>query len=93
MKKRIVYVIGTRPEIIRSSLIISALKKDPQISFKLVHTSQHYDYSMDKVFLKEFHLPKPDINLGIGSGTHGEQTAKIISRLEKFLTNSNFGSL
>lgn len=85
MKKRIVYVIGTRPEVIRSSLIILALKKDPQILFKLVHTRQHYDYLMDTVFLKELNLPKPDINLKVGSGTHGEQTVKIISRFEKFL--------
>lgn len=85
MKKKIVYLIGTRPEIIRSSEIILALKKDPGVFFKLVHTGQHYDYLMDKVFLKELNLPRPDINLKVRSGTHAEETAKIMLRFEKWL--------
>ena len=85
MKKKIVYIVGTRPEIIRSASIILALKQDRQIEFKLVHTGQHYNYLMDRIFFKELNLPKSDINLEVGSGRHGEQTAKIMLRFEKFL--------
>lgn len=85
MKKKIVYIVGTRPELIRSALIISYLKKDKDVAFTLVHTGQHYDYLMDKVFFDEFKLPEPDINLKVGSGSHAEQTAKIMINLEKFL--------
>lgn len=84
-KKKIVYIIGTRPEVIRSATVIKALKADPEIDFKLVHTGQHYDYLMDKVFFEEFDLPDPDINLNSGSGSHAEQTASIMIQLEKFI--------
>ncbi len=84
MKKKIVYIIGTRPEIIRSATLIPAFKSDPDIDFKLVHTGQHYDYEMNKIFFEDLGLPEPDINLNVGSGTHGEQTANIILRLEKY---------
>lgn len=88
-KPKIVYVVGTRPEIIRSALIILALKNDPRVNFKLVHTGQHYDYTMDRVFFKELGLPKADINSGIGSGTHAVQTANIMTALEKFFLKFN----
>lgn len=84
MKKKLVYIIGTRPEVIRSAHVILALKNDREIDFKLVHTGQHYDHLMNDVFFKELNLPHPDVNLKIGSGTHAEQTAKIMVKLEKF---------
>lgn len=83
-KKRVAYIIGTRPEVIRSATLIKALKSDDSIVFSLVHTGQHYDYLMDKVFFEEFHLSDPDINLEIGSGSHSEQTAAIMVKLEKY---------
>jgi len=89
MKKKIVYIVGTRPELIRSALLISYLKKDKDVEFTLVHTGQHYNYLMDKVFFEEFNLPEPDINLKVGSGLHAEQTAKIMINLEKFLLKIN----
>ncbi|MEI7792459.1 MAG: UDP-N-acetylglucosamine 2-epimerase (non-hydrolyzing) [Candidatus Berkelbacteria bacterium] len=88
-KKKIVYIIGTRPEIIRSATIISLLKEDQEVDFRLVHTGQHYDYSMDKVFFEEFGLPEPDINLSCGSGSHAEQTADIMVKLDKFFQEFN----
>jgi UDP-GlcNAc3NAcA epimerase len=84
IKKRIVYVIGTRPEIIRSAFVINKLKKDKSIDFKLVHTGQHYDFLMDRVFFEELGVSRPDINLKVGSGTHAQQTAEIMIKLENF---------
>lgn len=83
-KKKIVYVVGTRPEIIRSARIIIDLKKDREIDFRLIHTGQHYDYDMSETFFKELGVPTPDINLKVGPGKQGEQMAKMIIGLEKF---------
>lgn len=83
-KKKIAYVVGTRPEIIRSASIIGALRNDPEVAFQLVHAGQHYDYAMSGSFFKELNLPLPDKDLSVGSGSHGEQTAKIIKGAEEF---------
>jgi len=54
-------------------------------SHVLVHTGQHYDYEMSRVFFEDLNLPEPDIYLGVGSGTHAEQTGKVMIELEKVL--------
>lgn len=83
-KTNIAYIIGTRPEIIRSADLIRALASDETVEFKLVHTGQHYDYEMSEVFFKQLDVPMPDLNLGVGSGKHGAQTAKMMIGLEDF---------
>jgi UDP-GlcNAc3NAcA epimerase len=85
MKKKIVYVVGTRPEFIRSAFIIKRLKKDTDVNCMLVHTGQHYNYNMDGMFFEELDLPKPDVNLEVGSETHAKQTAEIMRKFEDFL--------
>lgn len=82
--KKIVYIIGTRPEIIRSVSVINLLRSDQEVELSLVHTGQHYDYEMSQVFFDELSLKAPDINLNIGSGSHAEQSAKIMIKLEKY---------
>jgi len=57
------------------------------IDYKLVHTGQHYDYEMSKVFFEDLEIPEPDIYLGVGSGTHAEQTGKVMIEFEKVLSN------
>jgi len=79
-------VIGTRPQIIKSAPIIHESLKQG-LEMKIIHTGQHYDYELSQVFLEEFSLPKPSINLNVGSGSHTFQTAEIMLRLEKFLLN------
>lgn len=83
-KTRIAYVVGTRPEIIRSATVVSALKADPEVGFRLVHTGQHYDFLMDQVFFKELAIPRPNVNIGVGSGTHAEQTAAMMLEMERY---------
>ena len=86
MKNRITLVLGARPQIIKSAPLIHLASKDPEIYFEIVHTGQHYDYEMTKVFFEELNIPDPILNLEVGSGTHAWQTAEIMIRLEKILT-------
>jgi len=80
----ILLVIGARPQIIKSAPIIhESLKQDLRIT--IIHTGQHYDYGLSRVFFEEFSPPEPLVNLDVGSGSHALQTAEIMSRLEKHL--------
>lgn len=74
-------VVGTRPEIIKMSPIIRECEKR-NLDFRIIHTNQHYSYSMDRIFFEELKLPKPNYNLEVGSGTHGVQTGRMLSALE-----------
>jgi len=79
-------VVGARPNFMKAAPLYHELKKHPDdFSVRLVHTGQHYDKKMSKIFFEELHLPKPDIYLGVGSGTHAEQTAKVMIEYEKLL--------
>lgn len=76
----IVYVVGTRPEVIRSALVLRELKANEAFNSIVLHTGQHYDDLMNDVFFRELAVPSPDINLAVGSGSPGAQVADIISR-------------
>lgn len=84
MKKKIITIVGARPQIIKSSAISRAVsgvfKND--LEEIIVHTGQHYDENMSKVFFEEMMIPMPNYNLNVGSGSHGVQTAKMIEGLE-----------
>jgi len=82
---RLTLVLGTRPQIIKSAPLIHLASKDESIHLDIVHTGQHYDYEMTKIFFEELELPNPIVNLNVGGGTHAQQTAKIMTRLEKWL--------
>jgi len=75
-------VVGTRPEIIKQAPVYFALKA-AKLSPLLVHSGQHYDYNMSKVFFEELGLPEPDKFLGVGSHSPGEQTGEAIIKFEK----------
>jgi UDP-N-acetylglucosamine 2-epimerase (non-hydrolysing) len=75
-------VLGTRPEIIKMSPIIRACQEG-KIEFSLLHTGQHYSYGMDRIFFEELGLFQPDYHLDVGSGTHAEQTGRIMAGTEK----------
>ncbi len=82
---KIVNVVGARPNFMKIAPLIREMKKHSQIEPILVHTGQHYDRNMSRLFFRDLKLPKPDIFLGVGSGTHAEQTAKIMIGFEKIL--------
>lgn len=75
-------VVGTRPEIVKMAPVYFALK-EARLSPRLVHSGQHYDYRMSKVFFDELGLPEPDAFLGVGSGSPGRQTGEAIIRFEE----------
>jgi UDP-N-acetylglucosamine 2-epimerase (non-hydrolysing) len=83
---RIVYVVGTRPNFVKTAPVIAALRERlPEGRHAIVHTGQHYDRLMSEVFLEELGVPEPDYMLEVGSGTHAQQTARVMERLEPVL--------
>jgi UDP-N-acetylglucosamine 2-epimerase (non-hydrolysing) len=83
---RIVYVIGTRPNFVKTAPVIAALRRRlPDGRHAIVHTGQHYDRAMSAVFLEELDVPAPDHMLEVGSGSHAQQTARVMERLEPVL--------
>jgi UDP-N-acetylglucosamine 2-epimerase (non-hydrolysing) len=84
-KVNVALIIGARPQIIKSMPFIRLSNEDKQVKLSIIHTGQHYDFEMTKVFFEEFSLPDPAVNLNVGSGSHAQQTAKIMTRLEPFL--------
>lgn len=77
-------ILGTRPEIIKMSPLIRECEKK-NINYFVLHTGQHYSYEMDRAFFEDLDLPKPAYNLDVGSGSHAEQTGKIMEGIEKVL--------
>ena len=79
----IVTIVGARPQFIKSLPVSNELRKSNREI--LVHTGQHYDRNMSDIFFEEMGIPKPDYNLGVGSGGQGEQTARMLSKIEAVL--------
>lgn len=80
---KILTVIGARPQFIKAAPFSEEFRK--QNEEILVHTGQHYDTNMSDVFFDELSIPKPDYNLGVGSGNHGQQTAKMLMGIEELI--------
>jgi UDP-N-acetylglucosamine 2-epimerase (non-hydrolysing) len=82
---RFLSVVGARPNFMKIAPIVEELKKSPDIEHCLVHSGQHYDELLSGNFFAELGLPKPDVNLQVGSGSHAVQTAEIMKRIEPVL--------
>ncbi|MBQ9417649.1 MAG: UDP-N-acetylglucosamine 2-epimerase (non-hydrolyzing) [Bacteroidales bacterium] len=89
---KLLTVIGARPQIIKAAALSRAIKNHfaDQVQEKILHTGQHYDSNMSAVFFDELGIPQPDYNLGVGSGSHGAQTAKMIAGIEEILLKEHF---
>ena len=84
---KIVTVVGARPQFIKAAVVSHVLRaKHTEI---LVHTGQHYDYNMSRQFFDELSIPAPKYNLGIGGGSHGEMTGRMLIEIEKVLQREN----
>ncbi|NQT72519.1 MAG: UDP-N-acetylglucosamine 2-epimerase (non-hydrolyzing) [Chloroflexi bacterium] len=81
---KIAVTLGTRPEIVKLSPVIRELERR-QADYYILHTGQHYSYHLDRVFFEQLELPPAKYNLEVGSGSHADQTAKILSGVEKIL--------
>jgi UDP-N-acetylglucosamine 2-epimerase (non-hydrolysing) len=79
-------ILGTRPEIIKMSPVVRACKKN-KADYFIIHTNQHYSANLDRIFFDDLELPSPKYNLNIGSGTHGEETGKMLIGIEEILQN------
>ena len=94
---KVLHVVGARPNFMKVAPITAAVdehnreNKDAskQIRQRIVHTGQHYDEKMSRLFFDELGIPKPDINLEVGSGSHAGQTAEIMKRFEKVCTDED----
>lgn len=82
---KIINIVGARPNFMKIAPLMAEYKKYDMITPILVHTGQHYDQKMSELFFEELGIPKPDINLGIGSGSHAVQTAEIMKAIEPIL--------
>jgi UDP-N-acetylglucosamine 2-epimerase (non-hydrolysing) len=85
---KIAIALGTRPEIIKMSPVIRELQKR-QENYFILHTGQHYSYNLDRVFFEQLKLPQPKYNLEVGSGSHAQQTGKILVGVENVLQDEN----
>lgn len=83
MSLKIINVVGARPNFMKIAPIVEELRRHPQIEQCLVHTGQHYDHAMSRLFFDDLGLPKPDVYLGVGSGSHGQQTGKIMMAFDE----------
>ena len=80
---KVLNVVGARPNFMKIAPIVEEMKNTPGLDGVLVHTGQHYDEGMSDVFFRDLGIPVPDVHLGVGSGTHAEQTARIMVEFEK----------
>src|SRR5437868_11259301 len=79
---RLIHVVGARPNFMKAAPVFRALQTHATVQQMIVHTGQHYDYNMSHVFFEQLRMPAPDMNLQVGSGSHAQQTAEIMSRFE-----------
>ena len=80
-------IAGARPNFMKIAPIIKQLEKE-NLSYELIHTGQHYDDEMSKIFFRDLEIPKPDYYLGVGSASHAVQTGKIMMEYEKVILKS-----
>ncbi len=92
---RLLTIIGARPQIIKAAAISRVVKNSfsERIEERILHTGQHYDANMSQVFFDDLDIPAPHYNLGVGSGSHGEQTAKMVDGIEKVLRSEHFDGI
>ena len=86
---KIVTIVGARPQIIKAAAISRAIEKFSNVNEVIVHTGQHYDHNMSEIFFTELGIPSPDINLNVGSNSHGKQTAVMIEKIEQVLLDES----
>ncbi len=82
---QVLHVVGARPNFMKVAPVYAAIAAHKEVNQLIVHTGQHYDASMSDIFFAQLEIPRPDYNLGVGSATHAQQTAQIMTHLESVL--------
>lgn len=85
MKYKIMNIVGARPNFMKIAPLMSEMQKHSEIEARLIHTGQHYDRKMSKLFFEDLRLPEPHVYLGVGSANHGTQTGRIMTAFEEVL--------
>ena len=83
---RVVLVAGARPNFMKAAPVLRAMHASNRLDPQLVHTGQHYDAAMSDAFFADLEMPEPNVSLGVGSGTHAEQTARVMVEFERYLS-------
>uniref|UniRef100_A0A7C4QQ71 UDP-N-acetylglucosamine 2-epimerase (Non-hydrolyzing) n=1 Tax=Schlesneria paludicola TaxID=360056 RepID=A0A7C4QQ71_9PLAN len=81
----VLHVVGARPNFMKVAPVLRALRARPGVRQTLLHTGQHYDANMSDIFFQQLDIPAPDVFLGVGSGTHAQQTAQVLVKFEEAL--------
>lgn len=81
-------VAGARPNFVKVAPVVNAIQRHDRLRFRIVHTGQHYDPALSDVLFEELRIPRPEVHLGVGSGSHGAQTARILESYEAHLVSS-----
>src|SRR5947199_164199 len=84
---KLVIVAGARPNFMKVAPLMWEIARRPEVTARLVHTGQHYDERMSKLFFQQLRIPQPDVDLEVGSGSHAIQTAEVMKRFEPVLTS------
>lgn len=87
MKKKIIHIVGARPNFMKAAPVYFAIRERGKFEQLLVHTGQHYDEKMSDIFFRQLGMPEPDINLEIGSASHAVMTARIMIAFEEVVLN------
>jgi len=82
---KVLTIIGARPQFVKAAVVSRVIRETSGISEVLVHTGQHFDHEMSQIFFDEMQIPLPNYNLGIGGGTHGQNTGRMIEKIEEVL--------
>ena len=85
MTAQVLAVVGARPNFVKAAPVVAALESSERVSVRLLHTGQHYDRALSGGFIERLGMREPDANLGVGSGTHAEQTAGVLTGVESDL--------
>ena len=87
---KVINVVGARPNFMKVAPIVEAMKRrEDKFAPLLVHTGQHYDGQMSDAFFRDLNLPQPDVYLGVGGGTHAEQTARVMQEYEPVIVRDS----
>src|SRR5438105_9721722 len=79
---KILNIVGARPNLVKIAPLLREMRRHPEIEPILVHTGQHYDEKLSEIFFRQMGIPKPNVNLGVGSGSQAWQTGEILKRIE-----------
>jgi UDP-N-acetylglucosamine 2-epimerase (non-hydrolysing) len=90
---RVMVVAGARPNFMKIAPLMAVMNERPRFAPTLVHTGQHYDAAMSESFFRDLGIPEPDVNLGVGSGTHGVQTGQVLMKIEALLLEERFDAV